>query len=292
LKDTADLGRFNRGDEGFIDRDNDAYGWQPVDATTNATRPYPYPDDVLTEIEAKAIVTSIPYRAYSQGAASGGGVIVTSDDNTVFGRVEQASDSLDTATTGTDWTTRDTFDPSVDTSEIWCYFHIRAGANANRFDVRIENVATAEYYPDQNGLSEFQEADSNRTFGAIGVPGDFGGFDELDFQTKTDSAGNTFGWETNWNAWGQHQHVVDVPNHTHDPQPGLIEFGTETASNVDLIVNGTTVASDIGSGEFSTTVDIGGELTQGSNTIEVSSDSLGLVNLLVQTQLFRRGRVV
>lgn len=73
-----------------------------------------------------------------------------------------------------------------------------------------------------------------------------------------------------------------TPSHTHDPDPGVIEFGTETPTGVDVLIGGTTVATDIGSGTFETTIDITGELQQGGwNMIELVSDTLGHVQATV-----------
>jgi hypothetical protein len=111
------------------------------------------------------------------------------------------------------------------------------------------------------------------------------------------------------------QATVDLVNmrHTHEVsfgattsqsaagfEPGLVEqfpndsrsngSGEILASGVDVAVNGTVEASNIGSGEFTTTVDIGGALSPGTNDIEIRSDSLGFVSAFVETELFRRGR--
>jgi len=62
----------------------------------------------------------------------------------------------------------------------------------------------------------------------------------------------------------------------------------DTPSNVSLLVNGTAVASSIGTGEFSEVIDISNQLTEGFNTIEVQSDSLGHVRATVFQDLYRQ----
>lgn len=70
--------------------------------------------------------------------------------------------------------------------------------------------------------------------------------------------------------------------HTHNPDPGITEFATRTPSGVDVIIGGSTVATNIGSGTFQTTVDISDQLTQGSwNLIELTSDALGHIQATV-----------
>lgn len=284
-----DLKRFNSGDQGFIDRDNDSYGWQPVTSATNARRPYPYPSDVETEIKAEVLVNSIPYRAYSSGAASGGGS--TSGSNSEFSEAVFTDGSSGTITGDGTYKTIDTFSTTTTTQSMNVGFSVEVSDTSSGFtvnNVRVRNQSTGDTYKgairfsyDSNGV------DANAT--VVEVPVDVGTGDTYVAEIDTTNGIDYVGTAT-WQGVGDHTH--STPNHTHDPEPGLIEFGGETASNVDLIVNGNTVSTNIGSGQFNTTVDISNELTAGANTIEAASDSLGLVNLLVQTQLFRRGRQV
>lgn len=67
-----------------------------------------------------------------------------------------------------------------------------------------------------------------------------------------------------------------------------IEETTNTPANVDLLVNGNVVATNIGSGEFSEVVDISGQLVEGFNTISVKSDELGHVRATVFQDLYRQ----
>jgi hypothetical protein len=109
----------------------------------------------------------------------------------------------------------------------------------------------------------------------------------LDSESGTDRTGNTIQVTVNFSAsasgdldlavlaGGEHTHDVTFPDHTHPVDPGIIET-TDTPSGVDVLVDGNTVATDIGSGEFQTQVDLTGELTRDAwNLIELTSDSLG-----------------
>jgi hypothetical protein len=100
--------------------------------------------------------------------------------------------------------------------------------------------------------------------------------------------------DLNW-AWT----IRTYDPHGHDPDPGVVESfpGYPQAnandkllpSGVDLKIDGSTVASDIGSGEFTHTEDITGEFVGGVNDIELTSDSIGFVTAIVKTQTHRRG---
>jgi len=79
------------------------------------------------------------------------------------------------------------------------------------------------------------------------------------------------------------------PEHQHVPNPGIDEFTGKTPSNVDVLVDGTTVATDIGSGTFETIVDISNELTVGAwNDIALSSDSLGHIQATVSVDGYKQ----
>jgi hypothetical protein len=80
----------------------------------------------------------------------------------------------------------------------------------------------------------------------------------------------------------------DAP-HTHGPDPGITNFPNDTPSNVDVIIDGSTVATNIGSGTFETTVDITGELTQDAwNDIELTSDTLGHIQATISIDGYRQ----
>lgn len=70
--------------------------------------------------------------------------------------------------------------------------------------------------------------------------------------------------------------------------PG-IEETADVPGGCDVLVNGTTVATDVGTGTFETTVDISGELTRGAwNMIEVTSDSLGHVQATISIDGYKQ----
>jgi hypothetical protein len=80
-------------------------------------------------------------------------------------------------------------------------------------------------------------------------------------------------------------------DHLHDPNPGIIEQfdgSTETPSNCDLIINGNTVATDIGSGTFQTVVDISDQMDKNAwNEYRVTSDSTGHILAIPYVEGYR-----
>ena len=83
--------------------------------------------------------------------------------------------------------------------------------------------------------------------------------------TTTDGGGGFFGTETSDTTTGV--------------EPGIFTT-TDTPSNVGVTINGNTVATGIGTGTFETTIDVGGAFTKDAwNTVEVSSDSLGIIEV-------------
>jgi len=93
-----------------------------------------------------------------------------------------------------------------------------------------------------------------------------------------------------------HSHTVD---HSHTPDPGLVESFPDhpqagandhlLPSNVDILVNGATVATDVGSGEFETVVDIADELDRDAwNTIQATSDTIGHVQINPYVEAYKQ----
>jgi len=90
--------------------------------------------------------------------------------------------------------------------------------------------------------------------------------------TTTESSANKIGFTPGVSVWD-----------------GIDQSPELTPSNVDLLVNGSTVASNIGSGEFETTVDLTDELIRNNwNDVEVTSDERGFVSLTVYAEAYRK----
>jgi hypothetical protein len=291
-----DLARFNDGYEGFVDRDNfRAIERQPVESGVDAVGEYRYPDDVETEVQATVTVRGLAYRGYTRGAASGGGqhshtvpINVTSQNSATselendtaagYNNISQAFATENVPTTGTG-------------NRIFATLFVDGAASINRIRL-FDDTESEELWdiPIEGGPNSIH----------IKFPVD---------STFTDRQGNTLEANVFFAASNsgdlnlavsvedEHVHIVDetettddaTPLHTHDPQAGVVEFPTETPSNCDLLINGSTVASNIGSGTFTETVDVSGEFVAGVNDISVTSDTTGFISAYVNSELFRRG---
>jgi hypothetical protein len=328
-EDLRDLQRFNTGFQGSSVVIQGGGSRQPVNGSLNAEIPFDYPD-IEFENEAQLLVRGLPYRAYSSGAAAGGANDDTTEGggdhthqvdindltnrNTTYSKVDERRFTDSQITFSSSWSNVDTFTPSVFTSEVWVYpsfTYIEEFQSTQRVEheLLIRGVDdSGNYYPTQNGITVSIPADSGSDSEpyAIGFPGGFNGR-ALDLQaqvTEPNGSPMIYDFEVSWNAFGVHEHLLDVVKtsdasgphthqfswrHIHDPEPGIIQFGSDTPSNVDVIINGNTVATDIGSGLFETEVDIGGELTVGAwNDIELSSDSLGHIQATVSIDGYKQ----
>lgn len=292
-----DLERFNAGDQGVLDRDTDSYGWQPVSSSVNATRPYPYPSDVVAENVAEVVVNSIPYRSFV--GASGHTHPLTA--NTVAESGTSLNGSGGTADVWQDTATLDGVSISTDGTEFVTSFTSFVDERSTSGDVntigdiqyRLRNDSTGDVYPASSYVRHdpvYDGADTGRSTPVhfmIRAPGNPNGSTyTLEFKPDA-SFSSTDLLVAQHLAWYV---IAETTQSTAALEPGINDYPSETASNCDLIVNGNTVATNIGSGTFNTTVDISGQFSAGDNTIELTSDTLGLANLSVETQLFRRGR--
>lgn len=77
-KDRKDIQRYNKGFEGTPVTLTAGGGRQPVDSSNPYEFSFYYPSEVNYEHRVKLQVKGLPYRAYSQGAADGGGTTQTS----------------------------------------------------------------------------------------------------------------------------------------------------------------------------------------------------------------------
>jgi hypothetical protein len=281
--DKRDIQRFNTAFQGSSVVIQGGGSRQPVNASLNAEIPFYYPN-VEFENNAELFVRGLPYRAYSSGAASGGGSTVTSQNNADFSNVADTESSV-SGFSSSGFGTVDTFTPSVDSSELYVFGSVTSvsGEGTFSFDYRLENTTTGNFVPNSNGFTATSQETTDREVFLVEAT-DVNG-DAIEFQM--DTAGNSAAITLYYLATGQHTHRVMFPNHTHPVDAGIIEFGAETPSNVDVLVDGTTVATNIGSGTFETTVNLDGDLTTGAwNDIELSSDSLGHLQATVSIQAY------
>jgi len=281
--DKRDIQRFNTAFQGSSVVIQGGGSRQPVNASLNAEIPFYYPN-VEFENNAELFVRGLPYRAYSSGAASGGGSTVTSASNA--GDSDNATMDF-TRTTSTGGLLQLTV-PTIagDATTLLAYAHIQnSDSNSTTIQFDIDNISTSTAIA---GSTESYDGQDGRLYEGVQTGTNLEG-DTVEFSfSKT---GGDTGAEVLLSAGlmviGDHEHSVTFPNHTHPADPGITEFGAETPSNVDVLVDGTTVATDIGSGTFETTVNLDGDLTTGAwNDIELSSDSLGHLQATVSIQAY------
>lgn len=287
-----DLQRFNRGYQGFVDREQaGGAARQPVTPSLNAQTSVIYPDDVIQEQEARVLVEGLPYRAYSAGATN----------NPVFGlNSKTAVTGGYTTVPDGSWTTIANIDPAggADSQMFHGAAYIEdfttAISGATNLKARLSfNFGYEGYWPQQSGMEVMAVGRGvTQDIGTISwsLAGDFWNLAQIELQVRQ-NIGTSEAAEVVSEMFLRFDNV-----HTHPPDPGVVEsFGDNNTvyypSNCDVLVNGTSMGTSIGSGSgtFSQFVDIAGQLSAGDNTVEVTSDTLGHVRATVQTELFRQG---
>ena len=279
---------------------SDSGGRQPVDPDNNYEMDIFYPSDVVYELDAKVNVQAVPYRAYSQGAASSGGVVetVSSTSNDDFestvemGLGNAQADVYDT------WTTIDSIDYSEEThtSLVMAHLTLEIVSSTNDYvagSVRMYNVNSGEYQPGSAGLFRGITNSSAMSFFFMDPTNLAGSRHEFQARVSVPAAEAPvrMDWTTDLYAAGRHTHDIDInlPDHTHDPDPGIIEFD-RYPSECDVLVNGDSVGVSLGDGDgtFEGEVDISGFLSEGFNDIEVTSSSLGHLNCTASADVYRQ----
>lgn len=299
IEDYRDIERYNLAFEGDLTQIQQGPGRGPVAPGSPYSIYVYYPDDVRYEVDAQVLIKGTSYRSYHAGAASGGGttettsdgggVTETSDANDDHGVVTAAgSSAFNLSDTGGDWETLETIEPPGDYEVLLGGFNYSGDFQIT--GVRLKDVTENTYYPTEFGVNLLGH---NGT--VITVPEDAG---FVNMQYAVDGSTNGV-LNLYWQVWdththdvtiSDHDHTVTVPSHTHTPLPGIVDFTSEYPSDVDVIVNGSSQNESLGSGssEFEEVVDIGGELSQGWNTIQLTSDTIGHLDATMSADLFRQ----
>lgn len=294
-----DIARYNVAFQGSAVWGTPSGGYQAVTPSENYRLTFFYPD-VNFEHTAELYVESRPYRTFHAGAASGG--TTTSDSNTDPAKIGGSSETSDFTQAPTTWTTIAEWTSGLISSQAQIYAFVRlSGQQAGNGELffRVIDNEHNEEIPDIDGISRFVSAaaaDEELFEGTItfAIPGDFGNVtttDSIDLQAKFEPAATdpmaSLDVDASIVFWSTHTHSIDP--HTHDVNPGVSAFPSITASSVDVIVNGTTTDTNIGSGSFTTAVDITGHLNKGQfNTIELASDSTGWLYAVAGLESYRQ----
>ncbi|ADJ14836.1 hypothetical protein C497_05667 [Halalkalicoccus jeotgali B3] len=275
-------------------------GRQPVSNDLNYEMSVDYPSDVQKEMRAKLHVRGLPYRAYSQGVSAGGGGILseTSGDNADFESVVDSQ--IDSVFQGTDnaWQEIGSFTTDEDTSMLFVSVRAQREGTTGSDDlggtyIRLHDQGDDRFYPRHLG-SQISPQENDTVSRTLLIPKNVNG-DDIILQARYSGEDSTtnIGFESDWVAVGQHNHEIELElnEHSHDVKPGIIEFD-EYPSRCDVRVNGESheVSLGDGSNEFEETVDISDRLDEGFNEIEVTSETLGHLDVTCALDVYRQIR--
>jgi hypothetical protein len=286
-KDLRSIRQFNTGFQGTSVVIQGGGSRQPVNSSNNAVVPFDYPE-IAFENEAVLQVRGLPYRAYSSGAASGGAPTSSakSDDITAIDLADSGDNVF--VDPGQQTTITATVDSGFqgDMMIFNVDFSIEGDASFPDeddipvvIDLRVPGTGLWDGYIEVDELGNWTRNVSTTEIDA-----------NEDFELTVDNRDGTNTLIFDYSITGyapDHEHTIDP--HTHDADPGITEFASTTPTGVDVVINGTTVATDIGTGEFETEVDIAGELTRGAwNDIELTSDTLGHIQATVSIDGYKK----
>jgi hypothetical protein len=266
----------------------------PVGPGNNWEMTQAYPEDVLFERNVELNIRGRAYRAFSFGASGGGSYQNTSTSTPTNSRggfsvenTRQQVVNIEALDQGGDWTTVEALGIDGDDDYAFGHVSVQNSTDSVNHEVLIRISVNNQSY-NTIGFQNNAIPPGLSSFASGSVFADLRDVDtsnenvrlQVAYRDLPNNSSRDEGVESNMALLSTHEHDVEIniPNHTHDPDPGIIDFTDLYPENIDVIVNGTTVASDVagdGTSDFETTVDLSGVLTPGFNEIEVTSDSLG-----------------
>lgn len=288
-------GRYDQAYEGDLTQIQQGPGRGPVDASRDYIISVYYPDDVVHEVNSQLLVSGLPYRAYSSGAAN----------NPAFNTAASQSVQSGSATISGDdvWTTILSIDPaSVGSQSMEFYAFVQAENETytGPIDIPVRlsfDFGNEGYWPDPNGTplptlptgTALELEEKTRTFDST-LAGDYSDLAQLELEAKLN-----FTSSDSVDVLGQ-LFVRFNDTHTHPPEPGVSDFDGSDASpahypdSVDIVVNGASegVSLGDGTGPFEEVVDLSTSLTPGWNTIALTSDGIGHLDATFSADLFRQ----
>jgi hypothetical protein len=306
--DLEELRKFNTGFQGSSVVIQAGGYLQPISSTTRATIPFRYPDiDFENNVELQ--VKGLPYRSFVGASghshdvthpAHNHQVSTTSEDNADYESVVTSASGR-TFTTVTDtWTELSSFTPQVDVSELRGSLQAEWESEIVKFRYINKNTGvsyrnTGIFYPSGGEARDYTATAPKNVNG-----------DTIAWEAQTETGSTDVVFATFYQGIGNHTHDL---NDTSSTELGTTETSTSavgfdpgvnlwdgidqspelTPDNVDVLVNGSEVATDIGSGQFETTVDLGGDLNRGAwNTIELDADSRGFIQATVSARAYEQ----
>lgn len=261
-----DVDRYNMAFEGSPVTVNTGGGRQPVNDAHNYEFHVYYPAEVVHEHRVKLHVAGLPYRAYSQGAAAAGGP--HSHELTISDHDHQ--------------------------------FHI--SGHSHQVNIPVPDH-THVLHPTQIYTEETDGHDHLYDFAAAAIDSEGGStvwgtglvhFEDAEVLEETTESGGSVSTTTEDGGGTTTTTEDEAGEHTHDPEPGIIEtFDGEKLypEDCDVLVNGSSVGVSLGDGEspFEETVDLRGWLIQGAwNTIEITSGELGHIQAHLDADVYRQ----
>lgn len=297
-KEVDDIQTFNRGYQGFIDRDQATSGWDVSgDGTPQSLLIPAWPDDIVEENRVELVVEGRAWRSPVKAA----GHTHNFDKDVVQSEatVSNASGLSDGA-----WVDTNTFiDPTGSGSKLVVKFTNYVDDaddkyNIGTIDYRLKNDATGDVYPpggyirhrftDSTAILSRYTNPSNFTIEAPGVSASDG---DWELQARSDEDVD-LGDHVTWATW--YTTNENVEEETALAAEVIDEFDGQTfyPSDVEIAVDGdvvTTVAGD-SAGDWQETIDLRGELAAGANTITATpTTGRGQLRLTLASELFRRG---
>lgn len=303
-KEVDDIQRFNRGYQGFVDRDQVTSGWDVAgDGVAQSLLIPAWPDDIVSANRVQLVVEGRPWRSPVDSTGHAHGVSIstttTSESNANFERVVDRGFSFDdTSVNSTSWSAAETFIPSSDTSVFvgYAWYRIPGNSDAQNVAVRLRNTDTGF-----TTISEQVFASDN--YQPVISLFDPSNCKNQEMAIEFRSAVNVGYVEsaTAFEAWGRHTHSVNLSDSTTtdsevDLTPQVIESFNGTTfypSDVEIAVDGSAVTTVSGSStsDWQESVDLTGELSPGSNRITATpTGGRGEIRLSLASELFRRGR--
>jgi hypothetical protein len=291
-KTRKDVGRYNKAFEGTPVMMTSGGGRQPVNSQRNYEFSFYYPAEVEYEHRVGLRIIGLPYRAYSQGAASGGTTLT--DSNTDPSSVEATNITGGSFTSTSSWQTIETIQQGSAVTEetvimVGMAYNPLNDSERVTGQVRIED-SDGNHYPSSDGTANFVEVSGGEGDGGFNatfiVPGNNAN-ETFDIQ-HLGAGGESYTYGVNYMAKSQHEHNLDP--HAHDVEPGILEFDTYP-SNCDVLVNGVSQNVSLGDGNdrFEEVVDLRGELVPGQyNTVEVTTSLLGHIQANLDIDVYRQ----
>lgn len=306
-----DLQRFNRGYQGFLDRDQVTSGWQVCGDGHNARLVIPdWPDDIVREETVTVYLQGRPWRSPIDITDHSHNINISTDTFVVQSdRIQEEYINSGVVTAAGDFTVSTPDTASIDNLR-WPYV-IQATVEPNTTASQTVEKLRAEVGVDSDGdgILNYTEPifvgtendDSRNIEGSNGTVTLFDSLSsasavQLRIEAKTDS-GNSVDLNWQWRVAGIAPHAHSISDSTtSDANSGgsatIIEsFGGNTYyPQGDLIVNGTTIGTAGVGSDWERSFDITGELSAGQNTIEFDANlERGSVNITLFSELFRRG---